>query len=245
MELNSFLKELGIKAKKESQKIVVIRNHQLLPDKNIGRDLDLIIKEDSEETWINILKKICKENHLQIESNHRQFYCKGFKIKGVNDKNNYLYLDLNSRFNWRGIDFYSTDLLVKQSITFKDQIYTGKKNYINWYITFCHSFLYGGFINKKYLKEYRHAILENSIEFQKLFKIIPFKGLYWMLRKESKIKANCNIYPVPDLNVPFLGVHFTPGAELNSNVSIGPTANFAFGRENYSTFESINFLESI
>ena len=172
MELNSFLKELGIKAKKESQKIVVIRNHQLLPDKNIGRDLDLIIKEDSEEIWINILKKICQDNHLQIQSNHSQFYCKGFKIKGVNDKNNYLYLDLNSRFNWRGIDFYSTDLLVKQSITFKDQIYTGKKNYINWYITFCHSFLYGGFINKKYLKEYRQAILENYIEFQKLFKII-------------------------------------------------------------------------
>ena len=172
MELNSFLKELGIKAKKENQKIVVIRNHQLLPDKNIGRDLDLIIKEDSEETWINILKKICQDNHLQIQSIHSQFYCKGFKIKGVNDKNNYLYLDLNSRFNWRGIDFYSTDLLVKQSITFKDQIYTGKKNYINWYITFCHSFLYGGFINKKYLKEYRQAILENYIEFQKLFKII-------------------------------------------------------------------------
>ena len=172
MELNSLLKELGIKAKKENQKIVVIRNHQLLPDKNIGRDLDLIIKEDSEETWINILKKICQDNHLQIQSNHSQFYCKGFKIKGVNDKNNYLYLDLNSRFNWRGIDFYSTDLLVKQSITFKDQIYTGKKNYINWYITFCHSFLYGGFINKKYLKEYRKAILENYIEFQKLFKII-------------------------------------------------------------------------
>ena len=172
MELNSFLKELGIKAKKENQKIVVIRNHQLLPDKNIGRDLDLIIKEDSEETWINILKKICQDNHLQIQSNHSQLYCKGFKIKGVNDKNNYLYLDLNSRFNWRGIDFYSTDLLVKQSITFKDQIYTGKKNYINWYITFCHSFLYGGFINKKYLKEYRKAILENYIEFQKLFKII-------------------------------------------------------------------------
>ena len=172
MELNSFLKELGIKAKKENQKIVVIRNHQLLPDKNIGRDLDLIIKEDSEETWINILKKICQDNHLQIQSNHSQFYCKGFKIKGVKDKNNYLYLDLNSRFNWRGIDFYSTDLLVKQSITFKDQIYTGKKNYINWYITFCHSFLYGGFINKKYLKEYRQAILENYIEFQKLFKII-------------------------------------------------------------------------
>lgn len=172
MELNSFLKELGIKAKKENQKIVVVRNHQLLPDKNIGRDLDLIIKEESEETWINILKKICQENHLQIQSNHRQLYCKGFKIKGVNDKNNYLYLDLNSRFNWRGVDFYSTDLLVKQSITFKDQIYTGKKNYINWYITFCHSFLYGGFINKKYLKEFRHAIIENSIEFQKLFKII-------------------------------------------------------------------------
>ena len=52
---------------------------------------------------------------------------------------------------------------------------------------------------------------------------------------EAKIK--CNVYPVPDLNVPFLGVHFTP--DLIGNISIGPTATPAWGRENYRGLSSI------
>ena len=47
------------------------------------------------------------------------------------------------------------------------------------------------------------------------------------------------LYPVPDLNVPFLGVHFTPSAS-NNEVYIGPTATLAFGKENYKMFENID-----
>jgi len=77
----------------------------------------------------------------------------------------------------------------------------------------------------------------------KLFKIdhpyvlLPFKGLYWKLKTKSGIKINCNLYPVPDLNVPFLGVHFTPNTR--GDVYIGPTATAAWGRENYNNFENI------
>lgn len=70
------------------------------------------------------------------------------------------------------------------------------------------------------------------------FKIIPFKGIYWKLRKNCPIKFNVNLYPVPDLNVPFLGVHFTPNVSNNS-MNIGPTAIPAFGRENYKLFEKL------
>jgi len=72
------------------------------------------------------------------------------------------------------------------------------------------------------------------------YKIIPFKGSYWKLKKSSRIKVNVNLYPVPDLNVPFLGVHFTPNA-ISNEVNIGPTATPAFGRENYKIFENIEF----
>ena len=79
----------------------------------------------------------------------------------------------------------------------------------------------------------------------KEYSILPFKGLYWKLKNNNKYKINTNIYPVPDLSVPFLGVHFTPNADMYPNIYIGPTATFAFGRENYKLFKSIEPLMSM
>ena len=44
------------------------------------------------------------------------------------------------------------------------------------------------------------------------------------LSKGSEIKMNTNLYPLPDLNLPFLGLHFTPTGTDPVSVSIGPTA---------------------
>ena len=71
------------------------------------------------------------------------------------------------------------------------------------------------------------------------YSLIPIKGLYWKLREECTINISTNIYPIPDLNVPFLGIHFTPGAYSQSSVSIGPTAIPSLGRENYKGYENI------
>lgn len=65
------------------------------------------------------------------------------------------------------------------------------------------------------------------------YRLLPFKGLYWKLKATCPVKPKCNIYPVPDLNVPFLGVHFTPSADDEPIVTVGPTATPAWGRENY------------
>ena len=56
------------------------------------------------------------------------------------------------------------------------------------------------------------------------YMLLPFKGLYWQLKPNCPIQPKTNLYPVPDLNVPFLGVHFTPSADQTPVVSIGPTA---------------------
>ena len=74
--------------------------------------------------------------------------------------------------------------------------------------------------------------------------LIPFKGNYWDIKQQSKIKIKTNLYPVPDLNLPFLGVHFSPD-NLNNKVTIGPTATLAFGRENYNHFESFELANSM
>lgn len=77
------------------------------------------------------------------------------------------------------------------------------------------------------------------------FRLMPFKGIYWKISKYSKIKIRTNLYPVPDLNLPFLGVHFTPNTDLDPEVSIGPTAIPAFGRENYKNLNDIEPILSI
>ena len=71
------------------------------------------------------------------------------------------------------------------------------------------------------------------------YTLLPFKGIYWQLKTSSPCQPRTNLYPVPDLNVPFLGVHFTPSADAIPVVSIGPTATPAFGREHYRGLEGI------
>lgn len=66
------------------------------------------------------------------------------------------------------------------------------------------------------------------------YQLIPFKGIYRKLRKGSSLRVNGNIYPVPDIRNPFLGVHFT--RSVHGEVYLGPTAIPAFGRENYGFF---------
>jgi L-2-hydroxyglutarate oxidase LhgO len=63
------------------------------------------------------------------------------------------------------------------------------------------------------------------------YRLIPFKGIYRKLRPGASFPVNGNIYPVPDVRNPFLGVHFSRSAL--GDVYVGPTAIPALGRENY------------
>lgn len=76
----------------------------------------------------------------------------------------------------------------------------------------------------------------------KKYTILPFKGTYYQLSDTSNINVRGLIYPVPDLRVPFLGVHFT--RSIGGNVYLGPTAIPAFGRENYTGLNGIHFLDA-
>lgn len=62
-------------------------------------------------------------------------------------------------------------------------------------------------------------------------KIIPFRGEYFKLVKEKEYLVKNLIYPVPDPNFPFLGVHFT--RMIRGGVEAGPNAVLAFKREGY------------
>lgn len=62
-------------------------------------------------------------------------------------------------------------------------------------------------------------------------KIIPFRGEYFKIRPEREYLVKNLIYPVPDPNFPFLGVHFT--RMMRGGVEAGPNAVLAFSREGY------------
>ena len=110
-------------------------------------------------------------------------------------------------------------------------------------------------INSNKRLEYKFVINCTGLQADKIahsfglglnYRIIPFKGLYWQINnKICKLNIPSNIYPVPDLNVPFLGVHFTPSADNEPLVSIGPTAVPALGRENYNILQNIQPIDAM
>ncbi len=74
------------------------------------------------------------------------------------------------------------------------------------------------------------------------YKILPFKGIYHSLKPEAAAKIRGSIYPLPDVELPFLGVHLT--RNVLGEVLLGPTAIPAFGRENYGILDGLDPGES-
>jgi L-2-hydroxyglutarate oxidase len=78
-------------------------------------------------------------------------------------------------------------------------------------------------------------------------RIVPFRGEYLMLKDEARKLVNHLVYPVPDPEYPFLGVHFT--RLINGEREVGPNAVFALKREGYKntdfslndTFDSLTY----
>lgn len=71
-------------------------------------------------------------------------------------------------------------------------------------------------------------------------RITPFRGEYFEIKPEKQYLVKNLIYPVPDPNFPFLGVHFT--RMIHGGVEAGPNAVLAFRREGYKKLD-INFKE--
>ena len=77
------------------------------------------------------------------------------------------------------------------------------------------------------------------------FQIIPFRGEYFRLKEKHNSLVKHLIYPVPDPNLPFLGVHLTK--MIDGTITVGPNAVLGFKREGYGMFnfslrDTIQFL---
>lgn len=161
MSLKKFLTELSLAAHEEGRRLTVIRNFGGLPEVNIGNDIDLIIHESDVDRWLNIICRLSVMNSLHLEVTKQFYYCTKLKILGGGFS---LELDLNNRFEWRGVCFFDVGDLILESTPYNDIIYTSSA-FRNAYITFHHSFLYGGFINYKYKYQYK-VLIDNIAEFE-------------------------------------------------------------------------------
>ncbi len=74
------------------------------------------------------------------------------------------------------------------------------------------------------------------------FQIIPFRGEYYQLHKQYNKIVNHLIYPIPDPDLPFVGVHLT--RMIDGSVTVGPNAVLGWKREGYGHF-NLNLKDSI
>ena len=74
------------------------------------------------------------------------------------------------------------------------------------------------------------------------FRIVPFRGEYYEVDPRLRSKINHLIYPVPDPDLPFLGIHLTH--EVGDRLSVGPNAVLGFAREDLRRF-SVNMRDCL
>ena len=70
---------------------------------------------------------------------------------------------------------------------------------------------------------------------QPTFKILPFRGEYFQLPAEKSEIVTHPIYPIPNPELPFLGIHLTP--MIDGSLTVGPNATLALAREGYSRWK--------
>lgn len=64
------------------------------------------------------------------------------------------------------------------------------------------------------------------------FRILPFRGEYFQLPQAKSRIVSHPIYPIPNPELPFLGIHLTP--MIDGSLTVGPNATLALAREGYS-----------
>ena len=74
------------------------------------------------------------------------------------------------------------------------------------------------------------------------FRILPFRGEYFQLPVGKRGIVNHPIYPIPNPELPFLGIHLTPMSD--GSLTVGPNATLALAREGYSRW-SMNLRDMI
>jgi L-2-hydroxyglutarate oxidase len=104
---------------------------------------------------------------------------------------------------------------------FNNKIITSKGNFYSKHNIFC-----GGLFSDR-------LAIKDQLDLK--MQIVGFRGDYYRLSESAKSKIKNLVYPVPNPDFPFLGVHFT--RMTNGEIECGPNAVFTFKREGYNKFD--------
>ena len=210
-ELVAFAKEYGI-AHDVCGKVVVATNEKELPN------LDKVFKTGLENE-IEGIQKITADEVKDIEPYVESIGgiwvpCTGIiDFRGATEKMAELALAMNSDSEMHlGHEVLSIEKGEETS-----KIITNKGSFEAKYLVFC-----AGLQADRLAKKDGVNLKE---------KVVGFRGDYYELTEEAKHKVKNLIYPVPDPDFPFLGVHFT--RMTDGEIECGPNAVFTFKREGY------------
>ena len=141
--------------------------------------------------------------------------------------------DLIHEINPKSSLFLNCEYQKSESLDGKQVVYTNQGSFTAQKVILCTG-----------LQSDRNAEKDDAHED---LKIVGFRGDYYQFKPETQHKIKNLVYPVPDPNFPFLGVHFTK--MIDGSVECGPNAVFTFAREKYSktalnlkdTFEALTY----
>lgn len=215
-------------------------------------------------------RKFCEENKLQINKCGKIVVCQNeeelqtlYELKKRGDKNNvklYLIDQKELKMYEPNAKTYKKALWSPLTATInpKEILIFLKKKLEQSGVDFYFNLSYKSKIDNNAIKageyqfNYKKLInaaglyadeIARDFGFAENYIIIPFKGIYLEYTGLDK-PIKTNIYPVPNIKNPFLGVHYT--IKVDGTIKIGPTAIPAFWRENYkglSRFKINEFLE--
>jgi hypothetical protein len=177
MELRGFIIGLNKAASLSSLKMVMVRAYQGLPSVKVGSDIDFIVKDEELEGWLRLISGFCYTHKLTLETTKKYSYCTKLVIFGIEGELAGLEIDLNNSFCWRGVDFYSSEIYIDQAVPV-NKVISSCGDVLNYYITFCHGFLYGGLVRDKYVDDYKSLLLikEKREEFYSYLVVIMSKS---------------------------------------------------------------------
>ena len=240
--LNSGVLHAGFYYTKDSLKAQFTRDgnealRKYCEEKNIGINKCgklVVTQNEEEELVLDTLEERAKRNRVSVEIISKD-EAKKIEPK-VKTFSRALYSPNTSTVNPVSVmKSLKKDILDADISLMLETKYVGRsKNKIN---TSKGSVEYGYLVNCAGL----HAdTIAKDYGFSKNYMIMPFKGLYLYLKKKPGW-LKTNIYPVPNIDQPFLGVHFT--VTLEGSAKIGPTAIPAFWKEHYKGVENFSAKE--
>lgn len=199
----------------------------------------LVATNDVEYERMNALFERCQENNLEVyKLDQAQLKAREPNVKGLGA----LFVPSTGIVNYREICQKLAEIFIQQGgeIRFNSQVTGLLETHEQVIIR-----LSNDVISSSYLVSCGGLMADRLTKMLKIptdFQIIPFRGEYYRLPTKYNKIVNHLIYPIPDPDLPFLGVHLT--RMIDGSVTVGPNAVQGWKREGYGSI-NLNLKDTI